>query len=56
MYSVEIKRHGRKQTAYFEHEWLAAQWAEMFLDCDPVLRDPKGRTIALYAQCVDSEC
>ena len=56
MYSVEIQRHGRKQTAYFNEEWEAAHWAEMFLDRDPVLKDPKGRVIPLYAECIDSEC
>ena len=56
MYTVEIRRNGTKQKAYFEHEWQAAQWAEIFLDKDPVIRDPKGRTVPLYAKCNDSEC
>ena len=56
MYSVEIIRRGHKQTAWFDHEWQAAQWAEMFLDKDPVVKDKSGRTIPLYAECHDSEC
>lgn len=55
MYSVEIIRKGHTQTAYFDYEWQAAQFAEMFADKDPVIRDPKGKTIPLYAECVDSE-
>lgn len=55
MYSVEIKRNGRTQTAYFNHEWQAAQFAEMFLDKDPIIKDPNGKAVVLYANCIDSE-
>lgn len=55
MYTVTIFRHGKKHVAEFDHEWQAAQFAEMFLDNDAVMRDPSGKVIPLYADTCDSE-
>ena len=55
MYTVTIIRHGRKQTAQFDYEWQAAQFAEMFLDNDAVMRDPSGKVVPLFADSNDSE-
>lgn len=55
MYTVEIIRKGHTQKAHFNFEWQAAQYAEMFLDKDPVLKDPSGRIIPLYAKYSEDE-
>lgn len=55
MYTVTITKNGREQTAEFKTEWQAAQHAVMFLDRNPVVKDPNGNTVPLYAECRDSE-
>lgn len=55
MYSVTIFHSNRAHTAYFPHEWQAAQYAEMFLDRDPVIKSPSGKPIPLYGGDDDSE-
>ena len=56
MYTVEIMRKGHKQTAHFDFEWQAAQFAAMFLDKDPVLKGPSGKPIPLFAEYSEDEC
>jgi hypothetical protein len=55
MYTVTIMRKNKESTSQFSYKWQAMQYAEMFLDCDPVVRDPDGEPVKLYAKCNDSE-
>lgn len=55
MYTVTYYYRGKDRNVKFDYEWQAAQYAEMLLDKDAVLRGPDGKIIPLYADTGDGE-